>query len=172
MQSVNSVLWFWSLQRTSNSSRINGRGLVWTEALLMDTHPEWRTLMLLYPASPPYLLSLFPRIVIPWMGLSGLQASRPRYKTFLCKIKGQSPGPSEGVSQLVTTIQAHHTYTVNTQHTVDLFTIKAQAGYFTSSVETHTFVSSYHVVSENLNPVICHLPQFLVYSPVLKFDGF
>ncbi len=49
----------------SNSSGINGGGLVWTEAFLMDTHPEWSTLMLLYPATPPYSLSLFPWIVIP-----------------------------------------------------------------------------------------------------------
>ena len=39
----------------SDSSGINGGGLVWTEAFLMDAHPEWSTLMLLYPATPPLL---------------------------------------------------------------------------------------------------------------------
>lgn len=73
----------------------------------MDTHPEWSTLMLLDPAIPP------PHQLAVPLSLDCYSLNGPfrglRYKTFLCTIKAQSLGPSEGVSQLVTASQAHHT---------------------------------------------------------------
>lgn len=57
------------IQITANFSTSGGfigvGGCFWTEAFLMDTHTEWRSLMRLYPATSPHLVSLFPWIVIP-----------------------------------------------------------------------------------------------------------
>lgn len=92
-----------------------GVGLDWS---LLHGHPSWmENIDACLSCYSPCPLSLFLGIVIGWMGLSGVRARRPRYNNSLCHIKGQSLEPCEGVSQLVTTTEAHHPSTVNTQHT-------------------------------------------------------